>query len=1731
MPEGTLRYATNSSGAWVSTNIYQFDPFSIFRFRPSIARDDLGAIHILFNEGFNEFRYITQISGAWYSMGLNAASSYSDISHSMAAGPSGAPIAVWTGVCAGNLCLVISELERTGWNAEAIYDPGMDNIGASVLAMGPDDSMHIIIEKNGNLNYLDNTSGAWTMVENIDWLGGGGGNIFSLGIGADSLAHVSYHSGNGLMYATNVPMTPFPPGDWRTETIDFGSWFGWNNSLSLGDSGDVHIAYTDDSTPSLKYVSNQSGAWINESVYSDSVFSPSLDLDSGGFAHIAFCSNGLLYSTDSSGSWQTETIDPECWGSVSLKIAPDQTVHIAYINSQGLMHADNSGGTWHTEVVIGIMGECHLDVDQDGKIHITFFDGGASELKYATKSGGNWEISSIDPNLMGLGNSLAVDSTKHPHVIYKKNNLLYHSSNLLGYFNPITTIVNNSVNSFNSIDVDSQDNPSIGYMQNGKYKRAYLQNQVWQFEYIDISSFYSYDHNALHIDNDDKIHVIYDPKYADNTAGDWNYYDFSYLGTPDLAIDSQRKAHISYYDYGLYYVTNRTGTWSYRGIDTGGYIGENNAVALDRDDYAYIAYTYRSINNSIKLASNKTGAWTTEAIESNGFSDFYGVDLGVDPMGYVHLAYMGPGYQLKFALKTSTWSIIPLEDISSNNISLALDPRWKDFISYSKDEILKLATNAAGGWTIYVLDSNPSVGSYNSIAIDSKGYAHISYSDDADLDLKYCTNSPDHTTPTQFNWNPPSGGTASPSPTITLQLSEIGDCRWSLLDQSYDEMTGDCSGDGTTDITCAVSGLPDGTPTIYIACRDTFGNADTAASNSHITYNVDSGPPETTITVYPSNPSPQNDAYFEFGSSEPGSSFECWLDADPWFDCDSPQYFSGLAEGTRVFEVRARDQAGNADPTPANYSWIIDFFPETTITSHPSNPTNQTDANFSFTSSETGSTFECKLDAGGWISCVSPNIYNGLSDGGHTFEVRAIDGSGNVDPTPASFSWTIDTIPPDTAITSNPLDPSFQTSAAFTFTATEAGSIFECKLDSGTWSACTSPKNYTGLVEENHSFNVRAQDPAGNKDNTPAAFSWAVILIPLPPSNLQAMIFSASQIDLNWTDNSNNENGFKVEQKIGAGSYNQIGTTLADVTTYSDPTPVCDNVYYYRVKAYDLAGDSIYSNEINALVLICPPSNLQASPVGSFSIDLSWADNSIIESGFKIDRKAQGGSYAQISTLGSNVTSKQDTGLNCETTYYYRIRAYQGSNNSSYSNEISATTGLCPPNPPSYLEATAISTTQINLSWYDNSDDENGFKIERKTEFGSYSTIESLPPNSVFYQNTGLNQGTKYYYRVVAYNAAGDSNYSNEDDATTFTWSGLNVSGGGNHTCATDTSNEPKCWGKNTQGQLGNGNNNDNYLPTDVTDLSGISEIAGGYMHTCSLSNGGEVKCWGDNQVGQLGDNSTNTSNIPVNVSGLSGGVATISSGYIHSCAVTSDGRAKCWGFNQYGQIGNATNNNYFTTPQDVYGVSSGATDISCGRDHTCAVINGGAKCWGHNNDYQLGTNNNIDRSTPYSVIDAYGVVAIAAGGNHSCALTNEGGVKCWGSNGRGELGTGDTYSYPTAMDVSGLFSGVSQITAGFYHTCALTTSGGVKCWGYNSKGELGDGTTTQSLIPIDVWGLSSGVVYISAGTSDTCAVLQSGAVKCWGENNYGQLGIGINNGPQTDGYNFFSTIPVNIGQ
>jgi alpha-tubulin suppressor-like RCC1 family protein len=336
---------------------------------------------------------------------------------------------------------------------------------------------------------------------------------------------------------------------------------------------------------------------------------------------------------------------------------------------------------------------------------------------------------------------------------------------------------------------------------------------------------------------------------------------------------------------------------------------------------------------------------------------------------------------------------------------------------------------------------------------------------------------------------------------------------------------------------------------------------------------------------------------------------------------------------------------------------------------------------------------------------------------------------------------------------------------------------------------------------------------------------------------------------------------------------------------------------------------------------------------------------------------------------------------------------------------------------------------------------------------------------------------------------------------------------GAAHSCALNSIGNVDCWGYLNDGRLGDGINISGYTgrPVHVVGLSDAVAVASGAAHSCALTIFGGVRCWGLNRNGQIGDGTTATRYRPMDVVGLSSGVVAIAVGDYHSCALTSSGAVKCWGLNSAGQLGDGTIVDRLT-PTPVAGLTSEVAAIAAGARHNCALTSAsGLRCWGLNNAGQIGDGSTVNRTTPVSVSGlTAGVVAMAGGGAHSCAVTSAGAVKCWGANGSGQIGDGSRVGRSTPAALSDLSSGVVAVVAGAAYSCALTADGIVRCWGANASGQLGDGTNVTRRKPVAVAGLV-GVVAIGAGGSHACAATFRGALSCWGRNGTAQLGDGTN--------------------
>lgn len=349
---------------------------------------------------------------------------------------------------------------------------------------------------------------------------------------------------------------------------------------------------------------------------------------------------------------------------------------------------------------------------------------------------------------------------------------------------------------------------------------------------------------------------------------------------------------------------------------------------------------------------------------------------------------------------------------------------------------------------------------------------------------------------------------------------------------------------------------------------------------------------------------------------------------------------------------------------------------------------------------------------------------------------------------------------------------------------------------------------------------------------------------------------------------------------------------------------------------------------------------------------------------------------------------------------------------------------------------------------------------------------------------------------------------------------GFGSSGSLHHTCAVDQDGSVYCWGRNNLLQLGSATTQTcgggtvfcSQSPRAVAVTNSPTQVSSGVYHACALG-AASVECWGANGYGQLGNgtSSPDARVAPIVVTGLPGVPSMIDSGGYSNCGVVA-GQVYCWGRNNFGQLGDGTMNTALAAVGPVPSVS-GVTQVALTMEATCALGAGGTvKCWGRDHVGQLGNGGGFgDSTTAVSVTGIANATQIVGGWAHFCALTYDAKVRCWGYNSFGQLGDGTQVNRSSYVDVAGLggvgtLNRVIALSAGRVHTCALRDDGTVACWGSNADGQLGG--TPVGFFAVQMSGVTN-AIRVGAGSYNSCVRELSGTVKCVGDNQYGQVGDG----------------------
>ena len=697
--------------------------------------------------------------------------------------------------------------------------------------------------------------------------------------------------------------------------------------------------------------------------------------------------------------------------------------------------------------------------------------------------------------------------------------------------------------------------------------------------------------------------------------------------------------------------------------------------------------------------------------------------------------------------------------------------------------------------------------------------------------------------------------------------------------------------------------------------------------------------------------------------------------------------------------------------------------PETTIDSGPDGTVTGAAASFTFSASEPGASFECSLDSAPFAACTSPQAYAGLADGAHDFRVRATDAAGNTDATPATRSWTVDTATPETTIDSGPTGTVTTDVASFTFGASEPGASFECSLDSAPFTACTSPRAYSGLADGAHDFRVRAIDAGGNPDPTPATRSWTIDTT-APETTIGSGPTGTVTTDAASFTFSASEPGASFECSLDSAPF-------AACTSPRAYSGLADGAHDFRVRATDAAG------------------NTDPTPATrSWTIDMSWADPGRLNAGsfhtcaigsndalacWGLNDNGQAsppaGSFESVSAgaahtcaIRSNGTvacwGLDDEGQATPPSGTFKSLSAGNAHNCAIRSDDTVAcwgrdlAGQATPPAGAFKSVSAghyhtcgIRANDTVACWGDDyrgqaTPPAGAFKEvsagdQHTCAIGSHDSLacwglhdngQASPPAGTF---QSVSAGTEHTCAIRSDDAVVCWGLNGDGEASPPAGSFVAVSAGTYHTCGIRSTGAIDCWGRDYFGQAS---------PSAGT----FKSVAAGGGQTCTIASNDTVACWGDDFYDQA--------------SPPSGAFQSLSAGGLHTCGIRSNDALACWGFDDEGQA---------SPPSGSF------ESVSAGGDHTCAVRSDDTlACWGLDTDGQ---------ATP----PAGTFKAVSAGGDHTCAIRSNDTLACWGLDTDGQ-----------ASPPAGAFTSVS---AGARHTCAVG-SARVWCWGYYARQPLATG-------------------------------------------------------------------------
>lgn len=1003
---------------------------------------------------------------------------------------------------------------------------------------------------------------------------------------------------------------------------------------------------------------------------------------------------------------------------------------------------------------------------------------------------------------------------------------------------------------------------------------------------------------------------------------------------------------------------------------------------------------------------------------------------------------------------------------------------------------------------------------------------------------------------------------------------------------------------GTPNYDITLSVTDNTTTTFYAKSTDAAGNA--SACTAGASFTEDSAAPTTPVFTgtTPASPSKTSTTPTINGTAELGSTVSLFTNSS----CTSGTAIaSGTATGlpggsgtfaigvtvtantSTTFYAQAADSSGNKSGcTSTGLVYTHDTVAPNTPTlsgTTPASPANNNSPTVNGTA-ETGATINVYTSSG----CATSSIASGTAVSGSfavtvsvtdntttTFYVKATDPAGNSSGcTATGVTYVEDSTPPGLPIlvSSSPGSPSNVNNpdviGTLTGTNDQSGSTVKIYATSdctgtvlgsstSTFNAATNTNDFTVKLSPGVTANTTTTFYATATDsanNASACSSTSITYVedstaPATPSNLGTTPASPA-----------NNNNPKVGGTAETGSTVKVYTTSGCTGTFVSGTAasnsfliqaaaVSDNTTTtYYVTATDAAGNvSACSAGVqykedsvaNAPVLT---STSPASPNGTSTTPTIFGTG---EPNATFKLFTNNACTMAATTSGSidgsgNFSVSVTVSANSSNTYYANITDVAG-NSSGCSAGLTYVHDTTSPTVAAPTSAVATSTTQILVSWASGSDNLTTnanlrYDVCWRTSpvLGTCTGSFTTAGGATSYTIGSLSASTRYWVWIRAVDQVGNTSayMGPASDRTWGTGTNVQVASGYTHTCSLVADGTVRCWGDNADGQLGNSSNTGSLTPVTVTGLDDVIQIAAGgagqtgHGHSCAVKANGTVWCWGYNNYGELGDSSNTSSNEPVQVTGIANATK-VAAGHAHSCALLSTGGIKCWGLGVSGQLGNSASSNS-NSPVPVTSIST-AIDIDVGSSHSCAVLaDGTARCWGSGGNGRLGNGGTTTSNVPVTVSlsSSDRAKAIELGNYHSCALLTSGQVRCWGGNASGQLGNNSTTESSTPVTVvsssgSGTLTGVATLSAGGDYettvtnlhgtTCSGSYTGIVYCWGKNNAGQIGDSTSgTDRLYPTQV-ASGSYSTQISVGQEHTCYRQSLGLIRCFGNGGNGRLG------------------------